>query len=165
MPLTLSHTGICVTDLARSIRFYEQVLGAVVLDRVDLTAKMPPDYRGLLEIPEDTHATCTFLGVNGRLMELLHYLDDSGEPDFSGPGERRPMNQLGLTHLSFRTPDRAEFEAVIERVREHGGKVVEESRFIIPDRNGHRIDVVFCTDPDGTRLEFMLSPDAHQIQQ
>jgi len=54
---------------------------------------------------------------------------------------------------------------VIERVREHGGKVVEESRFIIPDRNGHRIDVVFCTDPDGTRLEFMLSPDAHQIQQ
>jgi len=64
---------------------------------------------------------------------------------------RRAVNQLGLTHLSFRVAD---VEAVAAKVAELGGAVVATSRTTI-DFGGTPLEFVYCTDPDGVRVELM----------
>jgi lactoylglutathione lyase len=61
------------------------------------------------------------------------------------------VNQLGLTHLSFRVDDVA---ATAARVVELGGSIVESSRTTI-DLGGTALEFLYCTDPDGVRVELM----------
>jgi len=84
----------------------------------------------------------------GFIIELMHY----DVPTFIGDGERRPMNKLGFTHLSFHVDD---IQAVIDRIIEYGGQVHPQTRM-----NGKHGDFVFCTDPDGVRLELWQKPAA-----
>ena len=69
-----------------------------------------------------------------------------------GSKERRPMTQFGLTHLCFRVDD---VEAVAAAVVEHGGTVHENTRTTLADGV---LDFVYCSDPDGVRLELMKTP-------
>jgi glyoxylase I family protein len=64
---------------------------------------------------------------------------------------RRPVNQLGLTHLNFRVDD---VDAVAARLRDLGGTVLEHTRTTF----GPEMDFLYCTDPDGTRIELMKLP-------
>ena len=61
------------------------------------------------------------------------------------------MNRLGLTHLSFRVDD---LEAVAAASRTFGGTVVASTRTTL-DLGGTVLDFVYCTDPDGVRIELM----------
>jgi lactoylglutathione lyase len=61
------------------------------------------------------------------------------------------MNQLGLTHLSFRVDDLAGVAARIEAL---GGQLVPSTRTSL-DLGGTALDFVYCTDPDGVRIELM----------
>jgi lactoylglutathione lyase len=80
-------------------------------------------------------------------VELLDFV----EPGTSGDADRRPMNQLGLTHLSFRVDD---VGAVAERVAAMGGTVLTGTRTTF-DLGSSALDFVYCTDPDGVRIELM----------
>ena len=73
------------------------------------------------------------------------------EPSPVGRPERRPINQLGLTHLSFRVDD---LEAAAARIDELGGTVLAETRTAL-ELSGTGLDFVYCTDPDGVRIELM----------
>ena len=44
--------------------------------------------------------------------------------------------------------------ATVERIVELGGAVVESSRTVI-DLGGSELEFVYCTDPDGVRIELM----------
>ena len=66
-------------------------------------------------------------------------------PATIGPAERRPMNQLGLTHLSMVVDDLA---AAMERIERCGGKALQQTKV-----KGPAGEMVFCTDPDGVRIE------------
>ncbi len=79
---------------------------------------------------------------DGVTLELLAFVT----PDVVGPSGRRPMNQLGLTHLALRVDD---VDAVAARVAGSGGAVVGETRTLLLDVDGVRLDFVYCTDPDG----------------
>jgi predicted enzyme related to lactoylglutathione lyase len=57
------------------------------------------------------------------------------------------MNQRGLTHMTLMVDD---IEATAQRIREHGGAVHEETRVDSPFG-----PLIFCTDPDGVRIELM----------
>ena len=48
--VTFSHSGICVTDLERSLRFYCEGLGFVVAEGYDLDDTMLPGLAGALEV-------------------------------------------------------------------------------------------------------------------
>ena len=68
------------------------------------------------------------------------------------------MNQLGLTHLSVRVQD---VDAIAERIRELGGTVFKSFRTKLeenPDGSSSKFGV-YCTDPDGVRIELMRLPD------
>ncbi len=128
----LTHLGICVSDLERSVGFYRDVLGFVEAGRFEPD---PASTSRLLEI--DCTLRAVYLERDGWRIELLHYPD----PGSTGSSEPRPMNQLGMTHLSFRV--------------ENIDRVLEGSVLAIRDGSSKALMAV---DPDGTRLEIIDAP-------
>ena len=134
--VTFSHVGICVADLRRSELFYTEALGFVLSHSVEAGA--PFDI--VSELP-GLKLRASFLKRDGVMIELLYH----EHPVAVGSVERRPMNQLGLTHLAFTLHD---ISQVAERIVKHGGRVYPQTK--VNTRAG---DFMFCTDPDGTRIE------------
>jgi catechol 2,3-dioxygenase-like lactoylglutathione lyase family enzyme len=133
-----SHTGICTSDLERSHRFYVEALGFSIRNQYDVGA----EYAALAELP-DLRMRSVFLVLGGCVLELLGY----DRPRAVGRRHRRPMNRLGLTHLSFVVAD---IDAVAERIAACGGRVLHQTRTDSADST-----VMYCTDPDGVRIELM----------
>ena len=134
-----NHSGQVVTDLARSRRFYEEVLGFTYwfefVDADDASA-------GLLRVKPPLGFSATYLVLDGLVLELLHF----AVPGAVGPYRQRSMNEPGLTHLSIAVDDIA---ATCARVIEHGGEVLEDTNY-----GGL---AVFVRDPDGQLLELLSS--------
>jgi lactoylglutathione lyase len=145
MKLSVSHVGICVSDLERSLRFYCEGLG---FEQV-ASHQVGEEFGALLEV-EGVRLASRMLARDGVTIELLGF----ESPGTTGDGVRRPMNQLGLTHLSLRVDDVDAVAAVIEGL---GGTVVTATRTSI-DLPGTRLDFLYCTDPDGVRIELMDLP-------
>ena len=145
-PRSFSHIGVCVSDLERSLRFYTEALGFEESSSFDVG----PEFGRLMEV-EGVQLQSRFVRRDGTSIELLHFV----EPGHVGPSERRQLNQLGLTHLSFKVDDVDATAAAVERC---GGTVLANTRTTFGEGEG-RLDFVYCTDPDGTRVELMNLPD------
>jgi catechol 2,3-dioxygenase-like lactoylglutathione lyase family enzyme len=90
--IRFSHVGVCVSDLERSTRFYTEALNFTLAESIEAGAP----FEVLAELPE-MKLRADFLTRDGVMIELLYY----DRPDFVGSAERRPMNQLGLTHMAM----------------------------------------------------------------
>jgi len=145
MALSISHVGICVSDLERSVRFYCEGLG---FEEV-ATHQVGEEFSALMEL-DGVKLESRMLSRDGVTIELLGY----ESPGPTGDGRRRPMNLLGLTHLSVRVDDVEGTAATIDAL---GGTVVPSTRTAI-DLPGARLDFLYCTDPDGVRIELMDLP-------
>jgi lactoylglutathione lyase len=140
--LTFSHLGICVSDVDRSVRFYCEGLG---FEQV-AEHRVGPEFAALMEL-DGVELESRMLARDGVTIELLGYVS----PDHFGEAKRRPMNQLGLTHLSLRVSDVDQVATVIASL---GGTVVAGTRTTM----GDALDFLYCTDPDGVRIELMRLP-------
>jgi catechol 2,3-dioxygenase-like lactoylglutathione lyase family enzyme len=140
----LSHLGICVADLERSLRFYREGLGFREVSSLDLGGEPSAT---LLELP-GVSLRARYLERDGARIELLHY----PAPGAQGDGRPRAMNARGLTHLSFRVEG---LDAVVIRLAELGGVALAGTRIANP-RAG--VQAMFVLDPDGTRIELVESP-------
>ena len=76
-------------------------------------------------------------------LELLGF----GNVEVMEPAHPRPMNQRGFTHLTLAVDD---VDEVLERIEKFGGTVRRETRVDSPFG-----PIVFCSDPDGVRIEVM----------
>jgi len=131
-----NHTGIVVTDLERSKRFYEEVLGFRFWYEItppdEMTAKLSS-----LEPP--LGVTASYYVLEGFVIEFLHY----SEPGAIKPFRTRTMDEPGLTHLSIGVDD---IYATAKKAVEYGGEIIDDS------------DVgaaIFIRDPDGQLLELL----------
>jgi catechol 2,3-dioxygenase-like lactoylglutathione lyase family enzyme len=127
--------GLAVTDLERSRRFYEELLGFTF--QRDL---QPPDEgtSKICRVPEPCNLTAVYLSLDGFVLELL-YWDRPGNP----PAAEHPMNQPGFTHLSLTVDDMA---AVVARAPEYGATVLPETD----------VGAAICLlDPDGQVIELL----------
>ena len=104
------------------------------------------EFAALMEV-DAVRLRSRMIARDGVTIELLGF----DAPGVTGDGSRRPMNMLGLTHLSLRVGDVEGTAATIEAL---GGTVVRETRttFAFGDST---LDFVYCTDPDGVRIELM----------
>jgi lactoylglutathione lyase len=139
---SFSHVGICVTDLERSTRFYTNVLGFRQLFDSDFTDE-------LVATMETAGAFTSRMMTRGDLrIELLAWKDHEVE----GDGQRRPMTARGITHLAFRVET---IEDLFDLAAEHGGTAHPSTKTDLGP-----VQVVYLTDPDGTRIECMAGvPD------
>ena len=141
----VSHVGLCVRDLERSVRFYRDGLGFELAD----AHSVGPEFGRLMEL-DGVSLRSQFVRRDGVSIELLYF----DAPGTSGPATRRPMNQPGLTHLCLRVGD---VDATAAAVVAHGGSVLGPTRTTFGSGDG-RLDFVYCTDPDGVRIELMRLP-------
>jgi lactoylglutathione lyase len=135
---TYNHTGQVVSDLERSKRFYQEVLGFTFWYEIE-----PPDEATskLNCLPPPLGITASYLALDGFVLELMHY----SAPGAAASFQKRRMNEPGLTHLSISVDD---VRATATKAAENGGEIVEES------------DVgaaLFIRDPDGQLLELLPS--------
>ncbi len=133
---TYNHTGIVVTDLERSKRFYQEVFGFLFWYEIS-----PPDgptaKLSSLTPPLDT--TASYLTLDGFVLELMHY----AAPGAMAPFRIRTMNEPGLTHLSISVDD---VHVAADRAVEFGGEIIEESDLGV---------ALFLRDPDGQLIELL----------
>jgi lactoylglutathione lyase len=138
-----NHTGLVVSDLERSKRFYQDVLGFTFWYEIrppdEVTAKLQ-----CLEPP--LSMTAAYLVLDGFVLELLHY----AAPGTLAPSRDRTMNEPGLTHLSISVADIHETAAL---AADHGGEIKEQSdvgvALFIRDPDGQLIELLTKSYPDG----------------
>ena len=106
--LRFTHVGICVTDLVRASRFYRDVLGFTYLSALQVGGEPAST---LLRL-DNVELSAVYLERDGARIELLRY----HAPGHEGDGRVRPMNQLGLTHLSLRVDNLGEMLSELRRV-------------------------------------------------
>ena len=136
MATVANHVGLCVTDLERSRRFYEEALGFTF----DRDLRPPDDMTGKLLDVDRPGLTAVYLTMGSFVLELLHF-----ERDGNPPFRERVFNEPGLTHLSLGVDD---VPATLELVRSHGGSVVESSDLGV---------AVIVRDPDGQLIELLAT--------
>ncbi|MGH9302021.1 MAG: VOC family protein, partial [Acidimicrobiales bacterium] len=119
------------------LRFYEELLGF----EFERELKVPDEPAAkLLGIEAPLGMTAWYLRLGGLVLELMQF--DRPHNPVRSP---RPLNQPGLTHLSVGVAD---ISAVLARVADYGGQVVEDTN-IGP--------AVFVRDPDGQLLELLAT--------
>jgi catechol 2,3-dioxygenase-like lactoylglutathione lyase family enzyme len=141
--IVVNHLGQCVTDLARSRRFYEEVLGFEFWREI-----RPPDTGSaqLLGLEPPLGMTAVYLRRDGFVLELLHF----DAPEHTRPPARRAMDEPGLTHLSFS----CDVAAACARVERLGGEVLTATDIGV---------AVFVRDPDGQLIELLPLSYADQV--
>jgi catechol 2,3-dioxygenase-like lactoylglutathione lyase family enzyme len=131
-----NHTGQVVTDLERSKRFYQDVLGFKLWYELnppeDLTAKI-----SRLKAPLGVKTA--YLTLDGFVIELITY----SHPGVMAPYRPRTMNEPGLTHLSIAVDD---IWATARKAVEYGGEILEDTDIGIG---------LFIRDPDGQLIELL----------
>lgn len=136
----LTHIGLCVSDLNRSVEFYCEALGFAELSRMHIDG---PETAQLLDVP-GLQLDLVYLQRAGFRLELLSY----AVPGVHRNLEPRQMNAVGFTHLSFLVEDPNE---LITRIERCGGRARPERT--VTFEGGNR--GMMATDPDGNWLELI----------
>lgn len=134
----VSHTGLCVTDLARSARFYRELLGFQYCRSLEMGADQVTDFLDLEQPGNDMKAI--YLELGDFQLELLQYVP-------AGPDRvrNRKMHETGLTHLSIAVDS---VPAIIARLADYGGELVsriEDNAAMLRDPDGQFIELVDST--------------------
>jgi glyoxylase I family protein len=143
-----SHIGIGVSDMERSVRFYCDVFDFTQLYALDF------ENNEVAATMEQEGAFKSAMLLRGDVrIELLQWV---GVPT-TGSRERKPMTELGFTHLSFRVE---EIDDLTDAVLAAGGAVHPQTLAYVGPEGTAQTALLYYTDPDGTRIEVMTNvPD------
>ena len=148
---SFSHFTLCVSDMARSMRFYCDALGFTPIEHFALGNEVGK----LMEIDADLQFRAQYLRLSDVRLELFVFT----RPQTQEAGPRRPMHTIGYTHLAVRVDD---LDAAVERVTRHGGTVLPGTRTKVA-MPGFDPEIIYCLDPDGLRVELLSMPEAASL--
>jgi catechol 2,3-dioxygenase-like lactoylglutathione lyase family enzyme len=138
-----SHAAICVSDIDRSIAFYEK-LGFKPSQRLKLEGET---YSRLLDLP-DAAIELAFVELGTMRVELVQYHN----PPATAHADTA-INRFGITHLSVRILD---YDATLDELEGNGVRVLRQT---MGSFDGSNARFAFCLDPDGTRIELLGAID------
>ena len=130
----VAHSGIGVSDIARSTRFYRELLGFEPCRTLDMSSDLVSDF---LELDPPADMKAVYLMLGDFQLELLTF-DPGGENHVRD----RKMNHAGLTHISIGV---ASVPDVLARVEGYGGELVTT----LGDK------AAMIRDPDGQLWEIL----------
>jgi catechol 2,3-dioxygenase-like lactoylglutathione lyase family enzyme len=134
------HTGIVVTDLDVSLRFYRDLLGFTVQRCMNEAGGF---IDRMLALPDVKVTTCKLASPEGVLIELLQFQSHPQSPR----ADRSPC-EIGPTHIALSVSD------LDQAYREltAAGVVFNAPPQLSPDGYAK---VTFCKDPDGSLIELV----------
>ena len=141
----VAHTGIGVTDLARSSRFYRELLGFEPCRTLEMPADQVTDFLALEPPGGDLKAVYLMLG--DFQLELLLF-----DPPGGNRVRERKLNQVGLTHISIGVES---VQAVLDRLALFGGELVStlgDKAAMIRDPAGQFVEILEATYAAEERL-------------
>jgi catechol 2,3-dioxygenase-like lactoylglutathione lyase family enzyme len=145
--IATDHTGITVSNLERSLEFWQNVLGFEFSHRAHQTSEMASEITGVLgaEIK-----LAVVKAPGGHKIELLEYL---APPDRKHV-DLRPCD-VGSVHVALTVDD---LDAILQKIAASGWKAAGKPQTLRSGPNAGK-RVVYVRDPDGTTIEFMQGPN------
>lgn len=137
----MHHVGISVTDLARSIRFYRDVIGMEIIAEAELGER----YEAIMNL-KGLRCSGAMLRAGDLHIELFEF--DNPRPKPAGPN--RPVCDHGINHISIEVTD---IDREYERLKAAG--VVFHTP---PSTFGSGNRATYGRDPDGNVLELFQPP-------
>lgn len=143
--LSANHVGLTVSDLARSVGFYRDLLGFhVAYERGEVTAEYMPRLVGI----SGARLKIVGLGVPGLHLDLIEYIEPKGAASAG------PTSDVGNLHIGFSVDDAW---AAYRYLSSAGVRFKSEpiSPTTGPNMGGW---AVYFVDPDGVTLEMIQRP-------
>ena len=133
----LDHVVLSVSDVQRSHRFYQDILGF----EVNCT---PDDYANRIYA-----GSCTFMVGAVEITLISH--------DQTPTADRFSEFRIGLDHLSFKAPDETALHTLADRLQQAGVETNGVETYMPSGKH-----YVVFRDPDNIQLEYWLTtPDQH----
>src|SRR6266508_1209025 len=145
--IAADHTGITVSNLERSLEFWQNVLGFEFSHRAHQTSKIASEITGL---PGAEIKLAVVKAPGGHKIELLEYL---APPDRKWNVDLRPCD-VGFVHVALIVDD---LGAILSAIDASGWKAAGKPQTLRSGPNAGK-RVVYVRDPDGTTIEFMELP-------
>jgi glyoxylase I family protein len=144
--IAADHTGITVSNLERSLAFWQNVLGFEFSHRAHQTAELASEITGVAgaEI-----SIAVVKAPGGHKIELLEYL---APPDRKHV-DLRPCD-VGSVHIALTVGN---LDAVLSTIAASGWKAAGQPQTLTTGPNAGK-RVIYVRDPDGTTIEFMEAP-------
>ena len=139
------HVSICISDPAKSVPFYRDVLGFEVVDEQHYSGPGPS---AVMDI-DDADLTVWLMKHGSSRLELIHFTHPPNAPLPSRP----QTNFLGLSHLTVGVDDA---ERTMAELKARGVKVLERTKGNFVE-GGPGFQFLF-EDPDGFLIETYTAP-------
>lgn len=143
--IAADHTGITVTNLERSLAFWQDVLGFELSHRAHQTGDLAREITGVA----GAEISIAVLKAPGHKIELLEYL---------APPDRKHVDlkpcDVGSVHVALTVDN---LDAVVNTIAASGWKAAGQPQTLKTGPNAGK-RVVYVRDPDGTIIEFMQLP-------
>ena len=155
----MNQTMLRIKDPVRSLRFYTDVLGMVLLKQLDFPAMSFSLYfvgylrEPVSSVPVDTVERTAYVFRQAALIELTHNWGTESDAHFAGyhNGNKDPR---GFGHIGISVPD---VYAACERFERLGVPFVKK-----PD-DGTMKGLAFIADPDGYWIEILSVASAAAV--
>ena len=140
--MKVRHVGITITNLEKSIWFYEQILGFKTVKEIDESGDHIDKFSGLDSVDV---RTVKMKGSDGSMIELLYYRSHSKTNETN---LKEKINEIGCSHFALTVPD---LDRLYAKLLDNSCFVMCEPQFS-PDG---KVKLTFCRDPDGSLIELV----------
>jgi catechol 2,3-dioxygenase-like lactoylglutathione lyase family enzyme len=141
------HTGITVSNLQRSLAFWQDVLGFEYSHTRHQKGKIAEE---ITSVAGAEIKLAVVKAPGGHKIELLEYLAPAGRKKHV---DLRPCD-VGHVHVALSVDD---LNPVLQKISASGWKAAGQPQMLTTGPNAGK-RVVYVRDPDGTTIEFMELP-------
>ncbi|MGF3104729.1 methylmalonyl-CoA epimerase [Rossellomorea sp. DUT-2] len=141
MKKTIDHIGVAVRNIEDTIRFYENVLGAKLIDRYRSDAKGVESEIAIMEV--EGARTELLAPTNNDTSPIARFIKQKGK---------------GVHHIAYRVDD---LDAALEELKQKGIRILEDSLRV--NKHGRRLIYLNPADTEGTIIEYCDYPDGEKI--
>ncbi|KGP72157.1 VOC family protein [Pontibacillus yanchengensis] len=138
MKKTLDHIGVAIRDMQMNIDFYENVLGATLIDHYRSDAKGVESEIAIMDIDGDR--TELLAPTNNTTSPIARFIKQNGK---------------GVHHVAYHVGD---LDEALKELKEKGVRTLPDS--LRTNKHGRRLIYLNPADTDGTIIEYCDYPES-----